>query len=197
MQMDADDFDLLEDDLAYSESPFSSIFNAYHNSPSASMGFSLDDLPTTPSSFAFSDDSHHYDIPRSPLRRSSSSISTSSSVTRRLRSKWSTSTLGSIYNNQSPQSPSWMSKLSFKKGPNKEKAVPSVPTFPSPAKSSKKEKRRKFTGADIVVRHSYEDVTHVGRRDSGSPRISSESAESSPSPGLRRKPIPVEIFMKQ
>lgn len=202
MQMDADDFDLLEDDLAeacdsYSQSPFSSIFDAYHSPPGASVGFSMDDLPTTPSSFAFSDESHHYDIPRSSLRRSSSTISTSSSATRRLRSKWSTSTLGSIYNNQ-PQSPSWMSKFSFKKGHNKEKAVPSVSTFSSPSKSSKKEKRRKFTGADIVVRHSYEsDVTHVGRQDSRSPRTSSESAESSPSPGLRRKPIPVEIFMKQ
>ena len=202
MQMDADDFDLLEDELAeahdsYSGSPFSSIFNAYRDSPSA-IGFCVDDLPTTPSSFAFSDDSHHYDLPRSPLRRSISSISTSSSATRRLRSKWSTSTLGSVYNNQSPQSPSWMSKFSFKKGPNKEKAAPSVPIFPSPAKSAKKEKRRKFTGADIIVRHSYEsDTTQVGRRDSSGSRTSSESAESSPSPGLRRKPIPVEIFMKQ
>ena len=91
-----------------------------------------------------------------------------------------------------------MSKFSFKKGANKEKAVPSIPTFSSPAKSTKNEKRRKFTGADIVVRHSYEsDVTQVGRRDSRGSRTSSESAESSPSPGLRRKPIPVEIFMKQ
>ena len=203
MQMDTDDFDLLEDELAeahdsYSGSPFSSIFNAYRNSPTTSIGFCVDDLPATPSSFAFSDDSHHYDLPRSPLRRSNSSISTSSSATRRLRSKWSTSTLGSVYNNQSPQSPSWMSKFSFKKGSNKEKVVPPLSVLPSPAKSAKKEKRRKFTGADIVVRHSHEsDVAQVGRRDSSSSRTSSESAESSPSPGLRRKPIPVEIFMKQ
>ena len=203
MQMDADDFDLLEDDLveardSYSDSPFSSIFNAYQTSPTTSTAFNMDDLPTTPSSFAFSDDSHHYDLPRSPLRRSSSSVSTSSSATRRLRSKWSTSTLGSIYNNQSPQSPSWMSKFSFKKGPNKEKAAPFTPALASLAKSAKKDKRRKFTGSDIVVRHSYEsDVTHVGRGDGRSPRTSSESVESSPSPGLRRKPIPVEIFMKQ
>ena len=203
MQMDMDDFDLLEDELAeardsYSDSPFDSIFNAYRSSPSTSTGFNVDDLPATPSSFAFSDDSHHHDLPRSPLRRSSSSVSTSSSATRRLRSKWSTSTLGSVYNSQSPQSPSWMSKLSFKKGSNKEKATSFIPILPSPAKSAKKEKRRKFTGADIVVRHSHEsDVAQVGRRDSSSSRTSSESAESSPSPGLRRKPIPVEIFMKQ
>jgi len=202
MQMDVEDFDLLEDELTeardcYSDSPFNSIFNAYRHSPNTSIGFSLDDLPATPSSLAFSDDSYHYDLPRSPLRRSSSSVSTSSSATRRLRSKWSTSTLGSVYNNES-QSSSWMSKFSFKKGTSREKAVPPTPTLPSPAKSAKKEKRRKFTGADIVVRHSYEsDVVQVGRRDSKSSRTSSESVESSPSPGLRRKPIPVEIFMKQ
>ena len=91
-----------------------------------------------------------------------------------------------------------MSKFSFKKGSNKEKAGPSAPTLPSPLKSVKKEKSRKFTGADIIVRRSYEsDVTQIGRRDSRGSRNSSESAESSPSPGLRRKPIPVEIFMKQ
>jgi len=199
MQMDMNDFDLLEDELAGAcpDSPFNSILNAYQNSPSASIGFSVDDLPVTPSSFAFSDDSHHHNLPRSPLRRSVSSISSSSSATRRLRSKWSTSTLGSVYNDQSQPS-SWMSKFSFKKGPNKEKAVPSTPTLPSPLKPAKKEKRRKFAGADIIVRHSYEsDVAQVGRRDSRSSRNSSESVESSPSPGLRRKPIPVEIFMKQ
>ena len=202
MQMDMDDFDLLEDELAgardpYPDSPFSSILDAYRRSPSASVGFSVDNLPATPSSSAFSDDSHHHDLPQSPLRRSASSISTSSSATRRLRSKWSTSTLGSVYNDQS-QSSSWISKFSFKKGSNKEKAVPSTVTLPSPPKSEKKEKRRKFAGADIVVRHSYEsDVAQVGRRDSRSSRNSSESVESSPSPGLRRKPIPVEIFMKQ
>jgi len=88
-----------------------------------------------------------------------------------------------------------MSKFSFAKGFSKEKAVPSDP---SPLKSVKKEKHRKFTGADIVVRHSYEsDVVQVERRGSRRSRDSSESVESSPSPGLRRKPIPVEIFMKQ
>ena len=202
MQMDVDDFDLLEDELteahdSYPNSAFSSIFNAYQHSPSISSRFSVDDLPTTPSSSAFSDDSHHCDLPQSPLRRSNSSVSTSSSATRRLRSKWSTSTLGSVYNNQS-QSSSWMSKFSFKKGPNKEKAVPPTPTLPPPPKSAKKEKRRKFAGADIIVRHSYEsEVAQVSRRDSRGSRDSSESVESSPSPGLRRKPIPVEIFMKQ
>ena len=201
MQMDMDDFDLLEDELteardSYLDSPFSSIFNAYQHSPIVSIGFGVNDLPATPSSFAFSDDSHHSDLPQTPLRRSSSSVSTASSATRRLRSKWSTSTLGSVYNNQSQSS--WMSKFSFKKGSNKEKAVPSTPTLPSPPKAAKKEKRRKFAGADIVVRQSYEsEVAQVGRRDSRSSRNSSESAESSPSPGLRRKPIPVEIFMKQ
>jgi hypothetical protein len=199
MQMDMDGFDLLEDELVdardcYPDSPFSSILNAYQRSPGASSRFSVSDLPTTPSSFVFSDDSHHCDLPQSSLRRSSSSISTSSSATRRLRSKWSTSTLGSVYNNQS-QSTSWMSKFSFAKGFSKEKAVPSDP---SPLKSVKKEKHRKFTGADIVVRHSYEsDVVQVERRGSRRSRDSSESVESSPSPGLRRKPIPVEIFMKQ
>jgi len=198
MQMDVDDFDLLED-LAdardsYPASPFSSILNAYQHSPSTPTRSSADDLPTTPSSFAFSDDSYHHDLPRSPLGRSNSSISTSSSATRRLRSKWSTSTLGSVYNDQS-QSSSWMSKFSFKKG-FKEKAVPPTPILPSPAKSAKKEKRQKLTGADVIVRHSHEsDVAQVGRRDSRGSRTSSESAESSPSPGLRRKPIPVEIFM--
>jgi hypothetical protein len=202
MQMDMDDFDLLEDELieardAYLDSPFDSIFNAYQHSPTVSIGFGVNDLPTTPSSFAFSDDSHHSDLPQTPLRRSASSVSTASSATRRLRSKWSTSTLGSMYNDQS-QSSSWMSKFSFKKGSNKEKAVPSTPTSTSPPRSAKKDKRRKFTGADIVVRRSYEsDVSQVERRDSRGSRNSSESAESSPSPGLRRKPIPVEIFMKQ
>ena len=202
MQMDVDDFDLLEDELAeardsYLDSPFDSIFNAYQHSPVTPSGFIVDDLPTTPSSFTFSDDSHHYGLPRSPLRRSNSSISTASSATRRLRSKWSTSTLGSVYNDHS-QSTSWMSKFSFIKVSNKEKAVPSIPTLSSFPKSTKKEKRRKFTGADIVVRHSYEsDAAQVGRRDSRSSRNSSESTEGSPSPGLRRKPIPVEIFMKQ
>ncbi|KAF9788332.1 hypothetical protein BJ322DRAFT_1048322 [Thelephora terrestris] len=202
MQMDMDDFDLLEDELieardAYLDSPFDSIFNAYQHSPTVPIGFGVNDLPTTPSSFAFSDDSHHSDLPQTPLRRSASSVSTASSATRRLRSKWSTSTLGSMYNDQS-QSSSWMSKFSFKKGSNKEKAVPSTPTSTSPPRSAKKDKRRKFTGADIVVRRSYEsDVSQVERRDSRGSRNSSESAESSPSPGLRRKPIPVEIFMKQ
>ena len=200
MQMDMDDFDFLELTEARdscTDSPFNSILNAYQHSPVTSFGFGVDDLPTTPSSFAFSDDSHHYDLPRSPLYRSSSLISTASSSTRRLRSKWSTSTLGSVYNNQTQPS-SWMSKFSFKKGSSKEKAVPSTPTLPSSPGSAKKEKRRKFTGTDVIVRCSYEsDVAQVGRRDSRGSRNSSESVESSPSPGLRRKPIPVEIFMKQ
>ena len=196
-QMDQEEFDFLEMDDAdgvYPNSPLDSIFDAYQYSPAAFLGLSVDDLPITPSNFAFSDDCH--DLPQSQLRRSSSTISTASSATRRLRSKWSTSTLGSMYNNQPPSS--WIAKFSFKKGPNKEKAVPSTPTLPSPPKSAKKEKRRKFTGADIVVRRSYEsDIAEIGRRDSRSSRDSSESVESSPSPGLRRKPIPVEIFMKQ
>lgn len=202
MRMDMGNFDLLEGELAeacdsYPDSPFNSIFNAYERSPSAPVGSSADDLPITPSTSAFSDDSHHYDLPRSPLRRSNSSVSTSPSVTRRLRSKWSTSTLGSVYNNQSQPS-SWMSKFSFKKGFNREKAAPSALTFLPIPKSAKKEKRQKFTGADITVRHSYEsDVVQIGRRDSRGSRNSSESVESTPSPGLRRKPIPVEIFMKQ
>jgi len=201
MQMDVDDFDLLEDELveareSYPASPFSSILNAYLRSPNTPTGFSVDDLPTTPSSFASSGSYHHY-LPQSPLCRSNSSTSTSSSATRRLRSRWSTSTLGSLYNDQS-QSTSWMSKFSFKMGSNKEKAVLPIAILPSPAKSAKKEKRQKFTGADIVVRHNHEsDVAQVGRRDSRGSRTSSESPESSPSPGLRRKPIPVEIFMKR
>lgn len=196
MQMDLEDLDFLElseADDSYLDSPFNSAFNAYQPSPVLHYGFSVGDLPTTPSSSAFSD---RLDLPQSPLHRSSSTSSSSSSATRRLRSKWSSSTLGSTYNNQTQSS--WMSRFSFKKVSSKEKAVPSTSTLPSPLRSAKKEKRRKFTGSDIVVRHSHEsDVAQVGRRDSRGSRDSSESSEGSPSPGLRRKPIPVEIFMKQ
>ena len=44
----------------------------------ASVGFIVDLLPTPPSSFTFSNESHHCDLPQSSLHRSNSSISAAS-----------------------------------------------------------------------------------------------------------------------
>jgi hypothetical protein len=204
MQMDFDDFDLLEEDLkgGLLDAPYSPTGFDYYLSPTTLLGFDPEDfpkrvpyspghaLPDTPLTQMYE--------PESAFRRQMTSASVSSSSNRQhLRSRWSTSTLSSISIQQSPTS-SWMSKFTLR---TKKYKSPSVPSMPAPlhtTKPTKQEKQRKLTGSNLMPAHDRLELgeRRIDRRDSRSSRTSSDSAESSSSAGIRRKPIPVEIFMK-
>ncbi|KAL4252942.1 hypothetical protein ABKN59_003538 [Abortiporus biennis] len=149
-------------------------------------------------------------MPDSPLvGMSNSNMSSSSSSNpnvsdepeRILRSRWSSSTLASMRDQTSdtPQSASsW--KIRFHIGsisPTKKTSKHSrfgssaKPDPPSPSKVPLSPRARKSIDSDYGL----------ARRDSNSSRVSldsvtSDSGDSTASSGLRRKPIPIEIFMR-
>ncbi|KAI0938335.1 hypothetical protein AcW1_001913 [Taiwanofungus camphoratus] len=158
---------------------------------------SVGSLPTSPvSSFEFDMDLTLADgsgvtdkIPLSPANPDSPDVDTLNHPERVLRSRWSSSTLGSQMEQQA-HSASWMARFNLspsKKGKSKgstasvPKVVPKSPISPA-------------------FKRSFDLNGGLERRGSRSSRLSdggkSDSGDSTASSGLRRKPIPVEIFMR-
>ncbi|GBE89235.1 predicted protein [Sparassis crispa] len=95
-----------------------------------------------------------------------------------LRSRWSSSTLGSAV--ERPSSASfWIPR--FNLSPTKKNAAKRIDPQKTPVSPGKQ---------------SFESDAGMNRRESRNSRMSSDSGDSSASCGLRRKPIPVEIFMR-
>ncbi|KZT18923.1 hypothetical protein NEOLEDRAFT_1142714 [Neolentinus lepideus HHB14362 ss-1] len=123
-------------------------------------------------------------IPDTPVEQMYSPLS---GVERALRSRWSSSTLSSITESQQPMSASSrMMRFNFvsRRGKTKDK-LPSPKTIVE---------RRSM---DSVFDYMAESRT-LGRRGSRSSKASdsAESCDSAGSNGLRRKPIPVEMFIR-
>ncbi|PPQ72998.1 hypothetical protein CVT24_001432 [Panaeolus cyanescens] len=175
----------------------------------------------TPSSFSFGS---YYSPCASPAPHGQSPYQNNSPV---LKSKWSTSTLGSIREEHERRSASAKLRLYFnahspiksKRGsssststPSKSKhssqQVPSTPSSPfysmmSPRKSSRSSPSPRGNSAYGHVRHDSDVLGYgqagVRRRpsvNSVSDAGSEESSSSTSSSGLRRKPIPVEMFIR-
>ncbi|KAI0674659.1 hypothetical protein C8Q78DRAFT_609807 [Trametes maxima] len=156
--------------------------------------------PTSPlSSFDFDVDVSHVLSHReqasaaleSSLRRTSSSISIVPPE-RTLRSRWSTSTLGSLAEGSS-HSTSWLPRFHLspsKKGKGKQAPAPT----PSPPPLQRKNAVKAGHGA----KRSVDSDRGLTRRDSRASRMSessaSDSGESITSNGLKRKPIPMALL---
>ncbi|KAI0360323.1 hypothetical protein OH77DRAFT_1516839 [Trametes cingulata] len=162
--------------------------------------------PTSPlSSFDFDVDVSHVLSHReetaaalespSPLHRSPSSISLVPAE-RTLRSRWSTSTLGSLAEASSSSS-SWLPR--FHLSPSKKtKSKPAAPTpAPAPAPVATPLQRKNAVKGHGAKR-SVDSDRGLTRRDSRASRMSessaSDSGESTTSSGLKRKPIPMALL---
>ncbi|KAH9912000.1 hypothetical protein B0H21DRAFT_438711 [Amylocystis lapponica] len=142
--------------------------------PISPFDFDFDTSPITPHAGPASPDSPIFHMARESMPE------------RNLRSRWSSSTLGSMADRQQHSTSSWMPRFHLsptKKGKGKAAAPRTPPPKPSPPMSP-------------ALKRSFELEMHLERRNSSSSRLSSDSGESTTSAGLRRKPIPVEIFMR-
>lgn len=151
--------------------PASPVSASVYSQPSMSAG----SPPLSPaSSYSFS-----IEVPGSAL-------AADSVPERVLRSRWSSSTLGSQFERENA-SASWMAR--FHLSPSKRgKGKSPAPTPTSPSKRTSKS----------PLKRSFE-LERLERRDSRSSRMSdthSDSGDSTASSGLRRKPIPVEMFIR-
>ncbi|KAF9465104.1 hypothetical protein BDZ94DRAFT_1320456 [Collybia nuda] len=123
-------------------------------------------------------------------------------VQRTLRSKWSSSTLASIHEEQAHRGTSAKLRSYFTgapilvKGRGSRKGSGSVP--PTPLSPSKRFRHMRRESEVTVI--GFGQGQGVKRRGSVTPSVSDdgseESASSSSSAGLRRKPIPVEMFLR-
>ena len=128
-----------------------------------------------------------------------------------LKSKWSSSTIGSIREEHERRGPSAKLRLYFGGGgkrASKTSKVPRTPTsMKSPSRASYATKSPRGYGhgrhssreSEVMI-IGYGHGNGVRRRGSVTPTISDagsdDSALSSTSSGLRRKPIPVEMFLR-
>lgn len=112
-----------------------------------------------------------------------------------LKSKWSTSTLGSVKEKSTTSlasrvlpyfSPKKRRGFSFRHNGVHSPLTPSSMLFPQSPRASK---------VDVSPRASREGPK-VRRRGSTSTNASADSGDSNTSSGLRRKPIPIELFLK-
>ncbi|KAI0747174.1 hypothetical protein C8Q80DRAFT_1220321 [Daedaleopsis nitida] len=146
-----------------------------------------------------------------PMRRSPSTLSISADPERTLRSRWSTSTLGSL---AEAHSHSWLPRFTLspsKKAKSKAVAAPviSITTSHSHSHShsassmSPLQRKNALKGAAHAAKRSIDSdrsfaAVDVSRRDSRSSRVSessaSDSGDSTTSAGLRRKPIPFALL---
>ncbi|KAI0371418.1 hypothetical protein BV20DRAFT_204249 [Pilatotrama ljubarskyi] len=131
----------------------------------------------------------------SPLRRTPSSISLVPPE-RTLRSRWSTSTLGSLAEASSSSASSWLPRFHLspsKKG--KSKSAPAPAPAPSPVATPL---QRKNAVKGHGAKRSVDSDRGLTRRDSRASRMSessaSDSGESTTSSGLKRKPIPMALL---
>ncbi|KAJ2913810.1 hypothetical protein MD484_g6614, partial [Candolleomyces efflorescens] len=186
--------------------------------------------PWTPSRMSF-DSFYVYTPPMSPVQPSSSPVPASPAAPARftiedeervLKSKWSSSTLGSIREEhekrissrlrlfspskkhqrssskvkvpQTPLSPmSFLTSSPSKKAQQQKQSPVTTPT-PSPKKHSR---QRSNDSAVAAYGQSGVGVRRRGSCTTVSDAGSEDSAMSSSSSGLRRKPIPVELFMRR
>jgi hypothetical protein len=192
MQMDRNDFELIEDGFAQ-EWPDSLSYD-YLGSPLTSLGFEVHDLPKRKSSFIGNA------LPDSPIEKthfpdpSIHQTLSPSSPPHQLRSRWSTSTLSSQKQLLSPSLSSWMTKFSLKDKKSSTASPPPLILSITAAKTVQKQKHRRFNGADLIRSRYESEELHIDRHNSQSSRASSDSNESAPSVGLKRKPIPVHIL---
>ena len=152
------------------------------------------------------------DWPAAPDSPDAAAFSAEREPARVLRSRWSSSTLSSQVQAER-ESFGWISRLTLsptKKAARKH-AAPAL-AFPSPKSPSAKTMSafvlpspKSPTRAANPKRYGYVDPAAYGRhrglerRDSRASRLSESSADSecsSRSDGLRRKPIPVEMFLR-
>ncbi|KAI0777318.1 hypothetical protein BD413DRAFT_609700 [Trametes elegans] len=127
----------------------------------------------------------------SRLRRTPSSSSMATHE-RTLRSRWSTSTLGSLADGSS-HGPSWLPR--FNLSPSKKGKGKSSPT---PAAGAAPLQRKNAVKAGHGAKRSVDSDRGLTRRDSRASRMSessaSDSGESTMSNGLKRKPIPMALL---
>ncbi|RDX46199.1 hypothetical protein OH76DRAFT_902486 [Lentinus brumalis] len=139
----------------------------------------------------------------SPIRRSPSTLSVTADPERTLRSRWSTSTLGSLAESHSH---SWLPRFTLspsKKAKSKAAAAAmhshSSSSASSTSPTSALQRKNAVKGAHAAKR-SMDSDRGLSRRDSRSSRVSVSSASdsgdsaSTTSSGLRRKPIPMALL---
>ncbi|OJT08275.1 hypothetical protein TRAPUB_814 [Trametes pubescens] len=158
--------------------------------------------PTSPlSSFDFEVDVSHVLSHReeaaaalecaSTISRSPSTVSLVPSE-RPLRSRWSSSTLGSLVEGSS-HSNSWLPR--FNLSPSKKNKTKPVP---APAHTAGPLQRKNAVKAGHGAKRSVDSDRGLTRRDSRASRMSessaSDSGESTTSSGLKRKPIPMALL---
>ncbi|KAI0634708.1 hypothetical protein C8Q77DRAFT_1072154 [Trametes polyzona] len=158
--------------------------------------------PTSPlSSFDFEVDvsqvlSHREEasaaLENTNMRRSPSNISLVPSE-RPLRSRWSSSTLGSLVEGQAHSATSWLPRFTL--SPTKKaKSKPAQTSSHSPSPLQRKNAVKSGHGA----KRSVDSDRGLTRRDSRASRMSessaSDSGESTTSSGLKRKPIPMALL---
>ncbi|OSD02621.1 hypothetical protein PYCCODRAFT_1477606 [Trametes coccinea BRFM310] len=124
------------------------------------------------------------------MRRSPSNISLVPSE-RPLRSRWSTSTLGSLAENSPHSATSWLPR--FHLSPTKKEKAAAKPKPASPVASPL---QRKNAVKSHGAKRSVDSDSGLTRRDSRASRMSesSDSGESTMSNGLKRKPIPIALL---
>ncbi|KAI0765390.1 hypothetical protein C8Q74DRAFT_1371199 [Fomes fomentarius] len=140
-----------------------------------------------------------------PIRRSPSTLSMGADPERTLRSRWSTSTLGSLAETHSH---SWLPRFTLSPSKRAKKAAAATATHShssshssssSSSPTSPLQRKNAVKGSHVAKRSMDSDSgAGVSRRDSRSSRVSessaSDSGDSTASAGLRRKPIPMALL---
>ncbi|TBU36787.1 hypothetical protein BD309DRAFT_1068269 [Dichomitus squalens] len=183
---------------------------------SMSVYSQTDSAPASPlSSFDFDIDVSHVRAPSerpatpdSPMRvhaptprrmPSMRSVGSAADQERTLRSRWSTSTLGSIADSHGH---SWLGRFTLspskkgKGGSSSKHAAPQPAPVLAPVNTHLQ--RKNAVKSSHSPKRSMDSERGVSRRDSRSSRVSessaSDSGESTASSGLRRKPIPLVLL---
>ncbi|CDO71140.1 hypothetical protein BN946_scf184845.g10 [Trametes cinnabarina] len=198
-----DIYDLVESpiELTIHMDPTASMWPSTPQSVSVYSQMTEQSPPTSPlSSFDFDVDVSHVLSQREQassalegagaMRRSPSNISLVPTERERvLRSRWSSSTLGSLAENSAHSATSWLPR--FHLSPTKKDK--SKPKPPSPVSSPL---QRKNAVKSHGAKHSVDSDSGLTQRDSRASRMSesSDSGESTMSNGLKRKPIPIALL---
>lgn len=201
---DIDDLDWLDSDEDSMPSTPTSIKSLYSQASLPRYHKpTLDEVPLEPCTPALSafydapmdmDDFFGAAIPDSPLL-SSALLPPAAADERKLRSRWSSSTLATLA--ERDRTSRWMERFKLKSPTRSTFGLPK-PAVPSPTKKtptsspSKKPVTPPRPSREVRRRESNVSLSS----DSGDSVFSNSSGTSTASNGLRRKPIPVEIFMR-
>ncbi|KAI0699186.1 hypothetical protein C8T65DRAFT_305475 [Cerioporus squamosus] len=192
-------------------SVYSQISDSAPGSPLSSFDFDIDvtfvssDSHCSPHSPSYANAQTMPESPApSPMRRSPSTLSMGADPERTLRSRWSTSTLGSLAESHSH---SWLPRFTLspsKKAKSKAAAAAVSHSHSSSSSSSTSPtsplQRKNAVKGTHAAKRSVDSDRGVSRRDSRSSRVSESSASdsgdsaSTASSGLRRKPIPMALL---